>query len=103
MRDRLLENVQARGEELRQGLGAIVQQYPQVFSGARGWGLINGLVLRDDPPIKSIDIVKAAMAEGLLVVPAGPSVVRLVPPLVVTAEDVQTALAKLGKAIAAVV
>jgi len=102
MRDRLLENVQARGEELRQGLGAIVQQYPQVFSGARGWGLINGLVLRDDPPIKSIDIVKAAMAEGLLVVPAGPSVVRLVPPLVVTAEDVQTALAKLGKAIAAV-
>ncbi|WP_044151269.1 aspartate aminotransferase family protein [Leptolyngbya iicbica] len=103
MRERLLENVQARGEELRAGLAAIAQAYPQLFSGARGWGLINGLVLQPDASVKSIDIVKAAMEQGLLVVPAGPSVVRLVPPLVVTADEVQTALARLKQAIQDVV
>jgi acetylornithine aminotransferase len=103
MREQLLPNVQARGEEVRQGLRAIAQQYPSLFTQARGWGLINGLVLQPDAPIKSIDIVKAAMEEGLLLVPAGPGVVRLVPPLVVTAEDVQTALTKLEKAIASLV
>lgn len=99
MRDRLVANVQARGEELRQGLTAIAEQFPDLFSGARGWGLINGLVLYPDASVKSIDIVKAAMAQGLLVVPAGPGVVRLVPPLVVTADDVQTAIFRLKQAI----
>lgn len=97
--ENLLANVQARGEELRAGLTAIAQQHPQQFSGVRGWGLINGLVLQPEAPLKSIDIVKAAMAQGLLVVPAGPQVVRLVPPLIVSAEEVQEALSRLRKAV----
>lgn len=100
MREDLLQNVQARGEELRAGLAAIAQTYPDLFEQVRGWGLINGLVLMPESSMKSIDIVKAAMQEGLLVVPAGPSVVRLVPPLVVTTDDVQLALTKLKAAIA---
>jgi len=35
--------------------------------------------------------VKAAMAEGLLLVPAGPKVVRFVPPLIVSGEEVNQA------------
>jgi len=100
LKDDLLQHVQTQGAALRQGLGAIAQRYPDLFTGARGWGLINGLVLQPDTAIKSIDIVKAAMTHGLLLVPAGPHVVRLVPPLVVTAEEVQTALKKLNTAIA---
>lgn len=100
MRDRLIENVQIRGEALRTGLSTIVDKHPNLFSGVRGWGLINGLVLNSDASIKSIDIVKAAMEQGLLVVPAGPGVVRLVPPLIVTADEVQLAVQKLGQAIA---
>ncbi|MDB9528788.1 aspartate aminotransferase family protein [Oscillatoria sp. CS-180] len=103
MRENLLNNVQSRGEELRSGLTSIVKQYPTLFSGVRGWGLINGLVLSSEAPVKSIDLVKAAMAAGLLVVPAGPNVVRFVPPLVVTAEDVQEALTRLTEAIATLV
>jgi len=99
MRERLLENVQARGEELRAGLQAIAKTYPQLFAGTRGWGLINGLILQPDASVPSIDIVKAAMSQGLLVVPAGPGVVRLVPPLVVTADEVQLALSRLKQAI----
>ncbi|NEQ43456.1 MAG: aspartate aminotransferase family protein [Leptolyngbya sp. SIOISBB] len=102
MRDRLIENAQTRGEELRKGLAAIAEKYPNLVSGTRGWGLINGLVLNADAPVKSIDIVKAAMAQGLLVVPAGPGVVRLVPPLIVTADEVKTAVSLLEQAIAAI-
>jgi acetylornithine aminotransferase len=96
----LVTNAQARGQELRLGLTQLVTQYPHWFEQVRGWGLMNGLVLRADAGITSIDVVKAAMQVGLLVVPAGPQVVRLVPPLIVTAAEVQQAVALLGEAIA---
>ena len=100
IQEQLLQTVQTRGEELRAGLAAIVQQFPTICAAVRGWGLINGLVLSPDTTVKSIEIVKAAIAHGLLVVPAGPGVVRLVPPLVVTEDDVQLALTRLQAAIA---
>lgn len=43
--------------------------------------------------------VGTAIEEGLLLVPAGPSVVRFVPPLVVTAAEVDTALAAFTRAL----
>jgi acetylornithine/N-succinyldiaminopimelate aminotransferase len=100
--DNLLANVQVRGEQLRSGLQQLVMKYPQVLASARGWGLINGLVLREDAAIGAIDIVKAAMAAGLLMVPAGPKVVRLVPPLNITAIEIDEALSKLDRALAVV-
>jgi acetylornithine aminotransferase len=44
-------------------------------------------------------VVKAALAEGLLLVPAGPSVVRLVPPLVIKPRHLRRAVAKLERAL----
>ncbi|MGI8935441.1 MAG: aminotransferase class III-fold pyridoxal phosphate-dependent enzyme, partial [Phormidesmis sp.] len=90
-------NVRSRGQQLRKGLKAIAQKYPQLCAGKRGWGLINGLVLREDTDIVALDIVKAALEEGLLVIPAGPRVVRLVPPLIVTAAEVDEAIALLDR------
>jgi acetylornithine/N-succinyldiaminopimelate aminotransferase len=90
--ENLLANVQARGEQLRQGLKAIAAKYPSLVTEVRGWGLINGVELSADSEITSIDIIKAAMAKGLLLVPAGPKVVRFVPPLIVTAAEVDRAL-----------
>ncbi len=101
-RENLLANVSDRGEQLRAGLQAIAAKHPQTFAEVRGWGLINGLVLSEGSDLTSIDIVKAAMAEGLLIVPAGPKVLRFVPPLIVTAEEVDEAVAATEKAIAAV-
>ncbi len=100
LQENLLQNVQARGEEVRTGLAAIAQRYPALCQGARGWGLINGLVLNPESTVTASDIVKAAMTKGLLLVPAGPQVVRLVPPLIVSADEVQSALAKLEQAVA---
>lgn len=99
--EHLLENVQARGEQLRAGLEAIGAQHPGLISEVRGWGLINGLVLNPDHPLTSSDVVKAAIEAGLLLVPAGPKVVRFVPPLVVSAEEINQALEAVRQAICA--
>ncbi len=101
-RENILANVVERGAQLRAGLENIAAQYPQHIAEVRGWGLINGMELLADIPLTAIDIVKAAMEEGLLLVPAGPKVVRFVPPLIVTEQEVEVALQKLGKAIATV-
>ena len=101
--ENLLTNVQQRGDQLRVGLNAIVAKYPNLFTEVRGWGLINGMELNADVELTSIDIVKAAMNEGLLIVPAGPKVLRFVPPLIVSETEVTEAMDALGRAIANVV
>jgi len=45
------------------------------------------------------DVVKAAMAEGLLLVPAGASVVRFVPPLVIKPRHVRQVVKRLERAL----
>ncbi|AFY67704.1 aspartate aminotransferase family protein [Geitlerinema sp. PCC 7407] len=99
--DNLLANVQARGEQLRAGLRAIAAQRPDQIAEVRGWGLINGLELKGDIELTSLDVVKGAIAEGLLLVPAGPKVVRFVPPLIVTAAEIDQALEILERTLAA--
>lgn len=94
-----LTNVKERGDQLHQGLQAIAAKYPKQLSSVRGWGLIQGLVLQDDLGIGAIEIVKTALAEGLLLVPAGIYVVRYVPPLNVTAADIDEALAITDRAL----
>jgi acetylornithine aminotransferase len=59
--------------------------------------------LQADSELTSIDIVKAAMNEGLLLAPAGPKVLRFVPPLIVSEAEVDEAIQKLEKAITAVI
>ncbi len=98
--ENLLQNVEARGEQLRVGLEAIAANYPHKIAEVRGWGLINGMELQADIPLTAADVVKAAMDEGLLLVPAGPKVVRFVPPLIVTEAEVDTALQVVEKVIA---
>ncbi|MEA5465611.1 aspartate aminotransferase family protein [Leptothoe sp. PORK10 BA2] len=97
--EHLMANASARGQQLRQGLLKLVDTYPHLFEQVRGWGLINGLVLKAEAPLKSLDIVKAATAQGLLLVPAGPNVIRFVPPLIVNPSEVNEALEKLTTAI----
>ena len=90
--ENILSNVEARGEQLRRGLQAIAAKYPQQVNEVRGWGLINGVELSADISLNAADVVKAAMEQGLLLVPAGLKVIRLVPPLIVTEAEVDRAL-----------
>eukprot|EP00522_Entomoneis_paludosa_P018046 CAMPEP_0172441494 /NCGR_PEP_ID=MMETSP1065-20121228/2043_1 /TAXON_ID=265537 /ORGANISM="Amphiprora paludosa, Strain CCMP125" /LENGTH=481 /DNA_ID=CAMNT_0013190899 /DNA_START=91 /DNA_END=1536 /DNA_ORIENTATION=- len=98
----ILDNVDARGEQLEAGLNAIADKYPDLLGGVRGWGLLRGIVVSDDsvPPGK---IVQAAMDQGLLLVAAGANVVRFVPPLIISAEEIDSALAIFESAVQQVV
>ncbi|HEY9621123.1 MAG TPA: aspartate aminotransferase family protein [Crinalium sp.] len=100
--ENLLANVRNRGEQLRAGLRAIAEKYPNLITDVRGWGLINGLELKADIELTSAAVVKAAMDTGVLLVPAGPKVVRFVPPLIVSEAEVETALQAVEQALAAV-
>ena len=96
-RRHLLRNVRERGEQLRHGLETLVERFPNVLHQARGWGLLQGLVLRDDCELNAGAVVKAALDQKLLLVPAGPKVVRMVPALVISRRDVSALLARLER------
>lgn len=102
-KDHLLENATVRGEQLRAGLRAIAKKYPQQIVDVRGWGLINGLELSSDIELTAPDVVNATLARGLLLVPAGPKVVRFVPPLIVTEAEVDLALLAVDQALATLI
>ncbi|KAF0654945.1 acetylornithine aminotransferase [Cyanobium sp. Copco_Reservoir_LC18] len=94
----LLEKVAAHGALLQSLLQELVARHPGQLAGERGWGLLRGLVLSEGGPTAP-EIVKAAMAEGLLLVPAGPGVVRFVPPLVIRPRHLRKAVKRLEKAL----
>ena len=98
--ENILENVRQRGEQLRTNLNEIAAKYPNLITEVRGWGLINGIELNAEVELTSIEIVKAAMAAGVLLVPAGPKVVRFVPPLIVTEAEVNQATQAIDAALA---
>ncbi len=97
----LVPHVQRMGELLQQLLADLVGRHPQLLEGVRGWGLLQGLVLRPDGPTAP-QIVLGAIEAGLLVVPAGPRVVRLVPPLVIKPRQLRLAVTRLEQALLAV-
>ena len=101
-KENILQNVQEQGTHLREGLKVIALKYPQHISEVRGWGLINGMEIKAESSLTAADFVKAAMDEGLLLVAAGPKVVRFVPPLIVTEEEINQALHAVEKALAKV-
>jgi len=98
----ILSNVIARGEQIRKHLRAITQESPEHFTEVRGWGLINGLQINPESELTAIAIVKAAMAQGLLVAPAGAKVLRFVPPLIISEAEIEAGMEKLKTAIDAI-
>jgi acetylornithine aminotransferase len=96
----LLANVRARGEQLSAGLEAIAGKYPSILGAVRGWGLLKGVVVQPEAGCTAGELVGEAMKQGLLLVPAGPSVVRFVPPLNVSEEEISSALAMFEKTVA---
>jgi len=88
--DDLLANVRSRGDELAAGLAAL----PGVLE-VRGRGLLLGATL--DRPVAPV--VDSCRDRGLLVLSAGPDVLRLTPPLVVGPAETEEALAVIGEAL----
>lgn len=93
--DKILEHVQKLTPYLEEKLDALVEKY-DCISTRRGKGFIQGLVITGCPVG---DVVKKALANGLLVISAGSDVLRLVPPLVITKEHIDEMLEKLEKSL----
>lgn len=75
----------------------------QVFAGVRGRGLLLGLVLSERYQGLAKTIVSLAGEEGLLVLVAGSDVVRVVPSLLITKDDIDEGMARLDRALSRLV
>jgi acetylornithine/N-succinyldiaminopimelate aminotransferase len=89
-----LDTVQKNALLLKQRLAEIKDRHPAVIAEVRGEGLLVGL--RAIGP--SADLVDALRNERLLAVAAGENVVRLLPPLIVTASEIAEALVRIDRA-----
>ena len=93
-----LDHVAGLGLLLRQRLAELKDRRPGVIEEVRGEGLMVGLKLKVPPA----DFADAALSQKILVIPAGDNVVRLLPPLVVTEEEIAEGVRRLDAACAAV-
>ena len=94
----ILSNVRARGDQAAAALGALGEKHP-VVRGVRGRGLLIGLELNE--PIAP-DVVVNSLGRGLLLNPVRPDVVRLMPPLNVSAEEIDRCVEIIDAAISEV-
>ena len=101
-RRQLVAHAGRMGELLAGLLAELVDRHPQQLAGVRGWGLLQGLVLQPDG-FTAPELVAQAMEQRLLLVPAGPSVVRFVPPLVIKPRQVRLAVQRFEAALTTLV
>ncbi|MBS5838874.1 MULTISPECIES: aspartate aminotransferase family protein [Pseudomonas] len=94
----VLDGVKARHDQFKTRLEAIGQQYG-LFTQVRGLGLLLGCVLSDAWKGKAKDIFNAAEQEGLMILQAGPDVVRFAPSLVVDEADIKDGLDRFERAV----
>jgi acetylornithine/N-succinyldiaminopimelate aminotransferase len=84
---KIVEAVSTKGTALGSLLKALADELPDVCEGARGEGLLWGLVLRPDFAARTV--VSRLQERGVLVIGAGERVLRFCPPLVVTIAELE--------------
>ena len=82
-----LEHVAQMGLRLKQGLAGLADEHSEIIAEVRGQGLMMGLQCKP----QNVELVAALRDRGMLTVPAGDNVVRLLPPLIVGDEEVDLA------------
>ena len=89
-----LQEVRRKSGLLRQKLEGLIAAHPTVFDGVRGSGLMLGLQCR----AANADVVAAGYGALVATVPAADNVVRLLPPLTITDEEITEAVTRLDRA-----
>jgi acetylornithine/N-succinyldiaminopimelate aminotransferase len=92
--DTFLNGVGRTAALFHQKLEGLVACHPDVFEKVRGLGLMIGIKCK----VKNIDMVLAGYDAGVLVVPGGDNVIRLLPPLNMSDEEVGQAVEMLDTA-----
>ncbi|HUY03003.1 MAG TPA: aminotransferase class III-fold pyridoxal phosphate-dependent enzyme, partial [Rhodocyclaceae bacterium] len=91
-------NVEHQANDLRAGL-ALINHAHGLFAEVRGRGLMIGAVLADAWKGKAAAILDHAAGHGLLLLQAGPDVLRFLPPLTIDDDELADGLARLGAAL----
>ena len=92
--DAFLEDVNRKAGLMRQKLEGLVASHPDVFESVRGSGLMLGLKCK----ATNSDVVSAGYRHEVITVPAADNVIRLLPPLNITDEDIAEAVSRLDQA-----
>ncbi|HEI6788690.1 TPA: aspartate aminotransferase family protein [Yersinia enterocolitica] len=95
----VLNGIEQRHGLFVQALQEINNKY-HVFSDIRGMGLLIGAELAPQYQGRAREFLTAAAANGLMILNAGPDVLRLAPSLVIEQEDIQQGMARLEQVIA---
>ncbi|MHB9839360.1 aspartate aminotransferase family protein [Paraburkholderia terrae] len=99
---KLLEGVRARSEQFKATLAKINERFG-IFNDVRGKGLLIGMELTEAYKGRAKDFVTAAGKHGVIMLMAGPDVLRFAPSLIISADDMNEGLARFEKAIEEVV
>ncbi|HEX6142736.1 MAG TPA: aspartate aminotransferase family protein [Geminicoccaceae bacterium] len=83
-----LEHAREHAARLRDRVEDLARRHPAVIRQVRGRGMMLGMVMGPS----NAEVAKRLMAEGLLTVPAGENVVRLLPPLIIGEAEIDHAL-----------
>ncbi|MDI6835703.1 MAG: aspartate aminotransferase family protein [Rhizobiaceae bacterium] len=92
--DGFLEHVRDVALVFRQGLAALHDRFPDVIEEIRGEGLMLGIKAK----VPNAELLQAMRDEHILSVPAGDNVIRLLPPLITTAEEAREGLSRIERA-----
>ncbi len=93
-----LAEVNRKAGLMRQKLEGLIADHPEIFEEVRGAGLMLGLKCK----AANLDVVNAAYGVELITVPAADNVIRLLPPLNISDDDIAEAVRRLGAAALAV-
>ena len=88
LEDGFLDGVEKKGKILWDRLSEVVSRYPEVYKSVRGAGLMVGIKC----VVPAGDVVVAFQKEGMLTVPAGENVARLLPPLNIEESHIDEAI-----------
>lgn len=99
--DQLLADVSRKYDLFKRHLQAIHSKH-QIFADIRGKGLLIGAELVPQHHGRGKDFLAAAASEGLMLLVAGPNVLRMTPSLIIPDEDIQEGMEKLDEAVAQV-
>lgn len=92
--DGFLDDVNAKAGFLRQKMEGLVAAHPTIFEGVRGSGLLLGLKCKVAP----VDVVAEGYNHAVLTVPAADNVVRVLPALTITEEEISDGIDRLDAA-----
>jgi acetylornithine aminotransferase/acetylornithine/N-succinyldiaminopimelate aminotransferase len=95
--DGFLAGVRKKGDYLAEKLTGLAAKYPKFASGQRGLGLIQGLILTQEGIEQGQAIVQKLFERGVLINFAGNAVLRFIPPLVVSLDEIDHLIRELDR------